>query len=71
MWFVSFQEQEERCEQNIDDHENFTAKFNSSSDWLKAALKKLEECGDNFSDEESLDAKLAVVQVGVYITKAS
>ncbi|XP_041351119.1 nesprin-1-like [Gigantopelta aegis] len=58
----ALKEQEERCEQNIDDHENFTAKFNTSSDWLKAAQKKLEECSDNFSDEESLDARLAVIQ---------
>lgn len=56
------QEQVERCEQNIEDHEAYIAKYKESTDWIQAQQRELVECSDMPSDNEALEAKLDTIQ---------
>lgn len=52
------QEQVEKCEQNIADHENYLEKYKDSLEWIEAQQQGLEDCSELPSDNEMLDAKL-------------
>ncbi|KAK6181528.1 hypothetical protein SNE40_009363 [Patella caerulea] len=52
----------DRCKQNIDDHENFIARENEFNEWLEVAQGQLNDCNSQNGDEESLNAKLALIQ---------
>lgn len=58
----SVQEQVEKCEQNIEDHEGYLNKYKDSVEWIKAQQQELSECSDMPSDNEALEAKLATMQ---------
>ena len=53
-----FQEQVDKCEQNISDHENYQDKYKGSLEWIEAQQRGLEDCSELPSDNEMLDAKL-------------
>ena len=58
-----FQEQLDRCHQNIEDHTGYMSKYKAMQDWLSTATRELQACSDMVGDEDSLKAKLAIVKV--------
>ncbi|KAL3874933.1 hypothetical protein ACJMK2_037885 [Sinanodonta woodiana] len=59
---AAVKEQVERCEQNIEDHEDYMNKYKSCLDWLQGGQQELDECSDLPRDNEALEAKLSTVQ---------
>ena len=54
----------EHSEKNIDDHENFLHRHKACVDWLTKAQQQLDSCSDMVGDEDSLNVKLAIIEVG-------
>ena len=57
------QEQVERCDQNVDDHEDYQHRMRACDEWLKSAHLQLEESKDRPADQETLQSKLQAVEV--------
>lgn len=61
-FYFILQEQVDKCEQNIEDHENYLEKYKDSLAWIEAQQQELEGCSELPSDNETLDAKLDSMQ---------
>ena len=61
--FFPFQEQVEKCEQNIEDHEGYINKFKDCSEWIKSQESELGDCTDTPRDNEALEEKLETIKV--------
>lgn len=61
VWLL--QEQVDRCDQNVDDHEDYQHRMRACDDWLKNAHLQLNEMKDKPADQETLQAKLQAVEV--------
>lgn len=57
------QEQVDRCDQNVDEHEDYQHRMRACDDWLKNAHLQLNEMKDKPADQETLQAKLQAVEV--------
>lgn len=56
------QEQVEKCDQNIEDHGNYLERYKDCLEWIEAQQQGLEGCSELPSDNETLDAKLDMMQ---------
>ena len=59
------QEQVEKCEQNIEDHEGYITKYKDSMEWIRSQEAALGDCTDTPRDNEALEEKLETIQVGL------
>ncbi|ESO86156.1 hypothetical protein LOTGIDRAFT_167389 [Lottia gigantea] len=58
----NIKENVDKCEQNIDDHQQFLENEQEFKTWLESADGLLNDCKKQGGDEESLNAKLQLVQ---------
>ena len=66
------QDQVEKCEQNVADHEDYQANYKDCMEWIEAKNQELLECSDMPSDNEALESKLDLLQVGaIFLEKYS
>ncbi|KAK3089086.1 hypothetical protein FSP39_000625 [Pinctada imbricata] len=59
---ASVREQAERCDQNVEDHQDYNNRHKKCIDWLEAVSQELEECNNQPVDQETLQAKLETVE---------
>ena len=60
-----FQDQVDKCEQNIEDHEGYIAKYKDCTEWIKSQEMALGDCTDTPRDNEALEEKLETIKVRV------
>ena len=65
MVFLNFQEIVKKCKQNASDHEDFSEKYASATKWLEDASYKYEACAALTSGRDDIEAKRAIIQVGL------
>ena len=61
---LCYQEQVEQSEKNVDDHENFLQRHKACADWLTNAQQQLDSCSDTVGDEDALNVRRDVIEVG-------
>ena len=63
--FQNFQEIVKKCKQNASDHEDFNEKYASATKWLEEASRKYDTCAALTNGRDDIEAKRAVIQVGL------
>ena len=57
------QDQIERLEQSVEQHQAYQTTYEQATDWLEFANERLASCSDSSGEKETLDGNLDNVQV--------